>query len=214
MRARFIVVEGIDGCGSTTHSRLLAERFRLLGEPVRLTCEPSRGPVGLLVRDVLGGRLRGESGEPRGLDWATLALLFAADRRDHNAALIEPALEAGISVVSDRYDLSSLAYQSLTAPDAAGAIDWIRSLNSGVRRPDLTVVLDTPAEVAEARRHARGGAAELFEQRELQKSLARVYAEAELLVPGDRVVHVSSEPALEAVSDAVWDVIRAALAAD
>ncbi len=211
---RFIVLEGIDGSGSTTQTRLLAAALRAEGHAVLTTCQPSGGPVGTLIRRVLRGEERGPEGAPRPFEWSTLALLFAADRLDHLKSEVEPALQAGQVVLCDRYDLSSLAYQSLTAP--AGRTEettgWIRTLNAEARRPDLTLVLDVSASVAEARRQARGGAEELYERRELQARLAERYLEAEGLVPGDRLVHIQADAEEQAVARAVREAVREALA--
>lgn len=187
----FIVLEGIDGCGSTTHAKLLAEAIANRGFEVVLTCEPSAGPIGSLIRQALQRRLPGpDAATPHSLDWTAMALLFAADRMDHLHSTILPALRAGSVVISDRYDLSSLAYQSVTAHNGSEAIPWIRELNARALRPDLTLVLDVPAEVAEERRRLRGGVEELFEKRELQARLATVYTRAEELVPTDRLLHI------------------------
>jgi dTMP kinase len=183
----FVVVEGVDGCGSTTHSRLLAKSLRSTGREVTLTCEPTAGPIGGLIRQILQRRVSG----PKGFSWATMALLFAADRLDHLDSEILPALREGGIVVSDRYDLSSLAYQSATAPEAQAAIPWIREMNARALRPHVTVVIDVPPAVAEERRKNRGGVEEVFENSALQERLVAIYAHAETLVPGDQVVHVS-----------------------
>lgn len=206
---RFIVVEGIDGSGSTTHSKLLGKALKKRGLGVRLTCEPTSGPIGGLIRQVLQKRLSvpGDKG-PRGFSWSTMALLFAADRLDHIDSEIVPALRAGIWVISDRYDLSSLAYQSVTAPSPESVLPWIRHLNAHALRPDLTVVLDVPAEIAAERRGSRGSTEELFEHHELQAKLAAVYARAEELVPGDRLVHVSGVGEVEEVSRRLLDAVQ------
>ncbi|HEX6767531.1 MAG TPA: dTMP kinase [Polyangiaceae bacterium] len=188
----FIVVEGIDGAGTTTHSRLLAKALKAPTREVVLTCEPTNGPVGGLIRQILQRRLFvADATGPRGFAWSTLALLFAADRLDHLDSVVLPALAEGSIVVSDRYDLSSLAYQSATAPASSDVLPWIRSLNARAIRPDLTVVLDVPAEVAAERRQGRGGVEEVFENRPLQDRLVSIYEHAQTLVPGDRLVHVS-----------------------
>lgn len=187
-----MVLEGIDGCGSTTQAKLLAAALESRGTQVLLTCEPSTGPIGTLIRQTLQHRLLSSDGStPRHFDWSTMALLFAADRMDHLASSVLPALRRGAVVISDRYDLSSLAYQSLTAQQGLDPVAWIRELNAQARRPDLTVVIDVPAEIAEERRRARGGVEEMFEARELQARLATVYTQAEKLVPGDRVLHLA-----------------------
>ena len=107
---RLVVLEGIDGSGTTTQIARLAERLRGVRVPVRVTREPSDGPVGTLVRQVLTGRVVVPGGLAPG--WATMALLFAADRMDHVESEIEPFVAAGGVVLSDRYDASSLAYQT------------------------------------------------------------------------------------------------------
>ncbi len=113
-------------------------------------------------------------------------------------------------MISDRYDLSSLAYQSVTAHGGSDPLPWIRTLNTQALRLDLTLVIDVPAEVAEARRRARGGVEELFEGKELQARLATVYAEAEQLVPNDRVLHVSGVGELGEVAAGVLEAVISA----
>lgn len=205
----FIVVEGIDGCGSTTHAKRLAKTLRVDGCDVRLTCEPTTGPIGALIRQVLQKRLFvPDSAGPRAFAWSTMALLFAADRLDHLDSMIVPALRDGATVISDRYDLSSLAYQSVTAPAGERVVPWIREVNACALRPDLTIVLDVSAETAEQRRGRRGASEEIFEARELQMKLAAVYRHGEDLVPGDRLVHVSGEGEIEEVSERILAVVR------
>jgi dTMP kinase len=200
-RGVFVVVEGVDGCGSTTHSRRLAKALEATGRETVLTCEPTNGPIGAMIRQILQHRLFvADATGPRGFAWTTMALLFAADRLDHLDSLVLPALHDGSIVVSDRYDLSSLAYQSATSSDAQHAVPWIRELNARAVRPDVTIVIDVPAEVAEERRRGRGGVEEMFEHRALQERLVAIYAHAETLVPGDRVVHVSGVGSLEEVA--------------
>jgi len=208
-RGRFIVLEGVDGCGSTTHAERLAERLRARQQDVLLTCEPSSGPVGRLLREALEHRLVDPvSGAPQRFSWATYGLLFAADRVDHAQSVIVPALEKGTTIVCDRYDLSSLTYQSATAPPGEPVLDWLRQLNARVPRPDLTIVLDVSAETAELRRSQRAGTAQVFEVSELQRRLVDLYRRAEELVPGDRIVHVSAEGDRDAVADAVAAACR------
>ncbi len=205
---RLIVLEGIDGCGSTTQTERLAQRLREQGRRVLTTCEPSRGPVGALIRDALGRRLvHPFTQQEHTFGWATMALLFAADRLDHVENEIMPALAAGELVVSDRYDLSSLAYQSATSSAGQDALGWIRVLNQRVVRPDLTLVLDVSPEVGELRRRGRGGSEELFEHRDLQQRLAEIYARAEVLVPGDPLVHVPGDGSRDEVAERIWQSV-------
>lgn len=99
----FIVLEGVDGAGTTTHTKLLAASLGARGLPVHTTREPSDGPIGVMIRQILTGRLvvPGMNG-PRPPTWKTMALLFAADRADHVEAEIEPNLRDGVTVISDR----------------------------------------------------------------------------------------------------------------
>jgi dTMP kinase len=209
-RGRFIVLEGIDGSGTTTQAKRLAEALEQRGVTVCLTCEPTPGPVGKLIRQALQHKLVAENGmSVREVAWSTMALLFAADRRDHLDSVVIPALVAGETVVCDRYVLSSLTYQSVTSPEGAAALPWIRELNARAQRADLTLVLDVSDEVAAERRAARGGPAEMFEVREIQKKLADLYARAETLVPEERVVHVA-----DGTPDAVAEAVLSAVLAD
>jgi len=187
---RFIALEGIDGSGTTTQTARLVEALERHGTQALATCEPTAGPVGAFIRKALRRELRDEAGAPRTLPWSSMALLFAADRLDHVDSVIRPALESGVTVVCDRYVLSSLTYQSATSPEGDGALPWIRELNARAVRPDVTIVLDVSPDVARVRRMVRGGPVELFEVDELQRRLAALYARAESLLPGDRVVHV------------------------
>lgn len=200
----FVVLEGIDGAGTTTQTERLAARLRGEGRAVRPTREPSDGPIGALIRQVLTGRVVGASGRAPG--WATMALLFAADRMDHIESEIEPLLGAGSVVISDRYDHSSLAYQSVVSGRGGErAVDWIRTLNVHALRPDLTIVLDLPADVAAARRAARGEPAQLYEQHEVQHALAAFYRDLEKHVTGDRIVHVDARAPIDEVHERVYE---------
>jgi dTMP kinase len=201
---RLVVLEGIDGSGTTTQVAKLAERLRRAGIPVRATREPSDGPIGTLVRQVLSGRIVVPGGKSPG--WATMALLFAADRMDHVQSEIAPFIARGGVVLSDRYDASSLAYQSVSSGAAATeTVEWIRSLNRHALRPSLTIVLDVSPEVAAARRVRRGEAAQLYERDEMQRELATFYRGLAKHIPGDRVVVVDGDAAVDAVHERVWD---------
>lgn len=204
----FIVIEGIDGSGSTTQAQRLVAALEREGVPALFTCEPSSGNVGALIREALAHRLRDRAGDPVTLDWVTLALLFAADRADHVHRTVQPALKSGRWVISDRYDLSSLAYQSVTSGGAAGVLPWIVALNSKVLRPDLTIVVDVTAATAARRRHTRGADAELFEVPEVQERLASVYRDAETLVPDDAVIHVDGEQDIDRVASEIWTRVQ------
>ena len=149
-RGKFIVFEGIDGSGLTTQAGLLRGWIESQGRECYLTKEPSDGPAGSVIRLVLANRLS--------LGSEALALLFAADRVDHLATDIEPKLAAGINVISDRYYLSSLAYQSLDCD-----LSWLRDINRLVIAPDLTILMNTPPELSVKRIQRNRWHIELFE---------------------------------------------------
>jgi dTMP kinase len=206
----FVVLEGIDGAGTTTQTERLVAAIRARGLPAHGTREPSDGPVGMLLRQVLTGRLviPGEAG-PVSPSWASLAMLFSADRLDHCQAEIGPNLRDGVTVVSDRYYHSTIAYQSVAseAPDAA---QWIRTLNAKALRPDVTIVLDVPGEVASKRRAERSGVREIFDDREFQDRLADFYRSLPTLMPEERIVVVDGARPIEEVHRAVLAAFDAA----
>ncbi len=165
--SRLIVIEGLDGAGTTTQARLVVDALRGKGRAAHLTREPSDGPIGRLIREMLVGKhaLDGQS-----ISQSTFSLLFAADRLDHLQREVEPALARGELVISDRWYHSSLAYQGTAAERG-----WIEMLNQRARRPDLTVLLRVPAETAARRRVAAGRAKELFEDLAMQERVAAGY---------------------------------------
>jgi dTMP kinase len=194
-RGRFIVLEGLDGAGTTTQAERLAAALRAEGHSVLTTREPSDGPIGTLIRQALTGRLVLPGGAGP-LAQETLALLYAADRTDHLKAKVLPALEAGQVVLSDRSVLSSLAYQGASLPLA-----WVESINAHAVPADLTLFVGVSIEVAARRRAARGGPEELFDAEEKQRRISRQY-EAAIRLRGKRehVVRIDGDQTVEAVT--------------
>ena len=158
-----IVIEGIDGSGTTTQSSLLVEWLGRVGIPGTLTSEPSNGPIGQTLRLHLGKHL--DLGGPQ-----AEALAFAADRMDHVVSEVVPALVAGTTVVADRYYLSSLAYQALSCD-----LRWLREINAFALRPDLTVFLSIPVDVAMARFSGRETRERFEEDRDQLEQIAGMY---------------------------------------
>ncbi len=168
---RFIVLEGIDGAGTTTQLRMLSDRLSAAGHKIHSTREPSDGPIGNLLRGVLSGRIRMSTSAGGGpLDQRAIALLFAADRLDHLTSEIEPALLRGFHVITDRYLASSIAYQSLFAPT-----DWVSEINAYASSPDLTVLLDVDPKIALGRMQQGRVGEELYERLELLEKIASTY---------------------------------------
>jgi dTMP kinase len=206
----FIVIEGIDGSGTTTQSTILAERLMERGLPAHITREPSDGPIGVLIRQILTGRVvvPGREGA-RPPSWATMAALFASDRLDHLEAEVVPNLNDGVTVICDRYDYSSVAYQTVSGGGGDDVSSWVRELNRHARRPDLTVVLDVDPEVAAGRRGTRSGSPELYEVDEMQVALAKFYAKIDELFPSDTIRHIDANCSVEGVTAAIWSEVMA-----
>lgn len=188
------MLEGIDGSGTTTQLARLTAHLGGLGRRVHPTREPSDGPVGRLLREILLGGHRSADGTE--VDGRAMALLFAADRRDHLRREIEPALAAGSDVISDRYLLSSLAYQAEEAER-----DWVAGLARAVRTPDLTLLLDVPVSVAAARRRAAGRSTERYDEDGFQARVAANYRRLARAEPG--VVVLDGSGSVDAVADAI-----------
>lgn len=198
----FVTIEGLDGSGGTTQLERLRAAFvaRSPDRPVVCTREPSPGPVGKLLRQALADTTIGEG---------VLPYLFAADRRDHLDRVVLPAVARGEVVLSDRYALSSLAYQS-----AALGMDKVLALNDDFPAPDLTLMLDlAPAECLariEARIASHGGSKERFESLARLEQIAAAYeaAIARMTARGWRIARIDArgtpDEVERRVAEAVW----------
>ncbi len=165
MKGKLITVEGADGCGKTTHVKLLADWLRSEGHDVLVTDEPTDNPIGKVLKSSLRRELE--------LPVEAEALLFAADRVKHVAEVIRPALDAGKVVIAERYVYSSLAYQSVRGLP----MEWIRAINERAPEPDFAVVIDVPVEVA-FERIKRSRKLDTFEEDlELQRRVRERYLE-------------------------------------
>lgn len=200
----FIVIEGLDGAGTTTQTRLLAEALTESGRRTMTTREPSDGPLGTMLRQALAGRLLLPDGAPMAPE--TIALWFAADRTDHLAAVVNPAIKEGTIVISDRYVQSSIAYQSVDC-DA----QWVASINAMARPADLTIFLDVPVDECERRIVARGLPRDAFETRSFLERVHAGYQRACELA-GQNLQRVDGfRPVAEVASD-IRAIVSAALA--
>ncbi len=172
MSGLFIVFEGPDGAGTTTHSELLAETLRMEGRDVLLTTEPTDGPIGLGIRQLL---------KEGGVNGAALQLLFTADRADH-VEKIEHALNKGNIVICDRYIPSTIAYGSALGLD----VRWLKEINEPFRKADCTLLLLPPRAVCEERM-ARRNFTDALEHEALR---GHVYDAYERLAEGDPNIRV------------------------
>jgi dTMP kinase len=173
MPKRFIVLEGIDGAGTTTQAGQIAAALNHLGESTLVTAEPNdTAPIGDFLRKILQHKITAPYGtHSYAPSSATLALLFAAARVDHYNEVIRPALNEGKWIICDRYKGSSLVYQGFDTE----RVEWIRDLNKTVPDPDMTLLLDIDPNEAAARRKARNSLPEMFETTEFQREAAARY---------------------------------------
>ena len=202
MAAPFIVFEGLDGAGTTTQAHRLVAALEAAGHKAHFTREPSDGPLGTLLRQALGGRLTLPGGAR--LTPETLALLFAADRTDHVASEIRRLTEAGVTVVCDRYVLSSVAYQGQELDSA-----FVQAVNAKAPAPDLTLYVRVSPETALKRRSGRHLGEELYEKLETQRRVAALYdALAASEHAAQRVVTIDGEPGIDAVAAACLAAVK------
>jgi dTMP kinase len=220
----FVVLEGLDGSGTTTQLELLGRRLSSRGVPHFCTGEPTTSAIGRQIRSILKQEIR--------VDPRTVALLFAADRNEH---LHQPDhgilahLERGELVVSDRYLFSSLAYQSLGCP-----FEYVRELNRPFPLPRLVLFLDTPVSLSQERLSRRAsvtgspggrpdgqpdgrpsgrpcaGGEELFDRPDLQPRIQAAYQRAFALFRGTgmEVLKVDGSRGAEEVFENIWTILR------
>lgn len=187
----FIVLEGIDGSGTTTQAARLLAHLAVRRRQACGTREPSTGPVGKLIREILlGGH---SSAQGHAVHGDTMALLFAADRRDHLTREVEPQLAAGFDVISDRYVWSSFAYQAQEAD-----LPWVQQLARNLRKPDLTMLIDLPIEEAARRRSLAGRPIERYDA---DGYLAKVAAHYRQLAATDQnALVIDGRPSMDEVT--------------
>lgn len=156
MAGVFISFEGIDGSGKSTQARMLQASLHVMGHAAHLTREPG-GSAG--AEDIRALVLNGAADR-----WSpeTELLLFTAARRDHLEKTIRPRLAAGEVVICDRFADSTRIYQGITRGNLRAAVDALHALMIGIE-PDLTILVDVPAEAGLARAHARAGSDMRFE---------------------------------------------------
>lgn len=198
----FIALEGIDGSGKSTQSKILAERFVKEGYTVFSTFEPSNGKVGILLRNILKGDIKA--------DERTIAGLFVADRLDHllnQENGIVKKLEEGHLVITDRYYFSSYAYNGTHIN-----MDWVinaNSLSADILRPNLNIFIDLDPELSLERLRKNRESLEIYETLENLKAVRAKYFEAfDLLKDKENVVIVDGNQSLEQISDDIWETVR------
>ena len=190
-RGFFICVEGLDGCGKTTQTKLLVRRLRRKRYAAIYTAEPSRGKIGKFIkRHCLHGEKRVSS--------IIEALLFAADRFEHVEDVIVPAIRKGKIVVSDRYVYSSLAYQGAAGLDS----EWIAKVNEHAIHPDLAFFIDVKPEVVVKRLKPKKS---VMENLQTQQKVREVYMK---FVENGELVKIDGNGSVQEVAESI---LKAAL---
>ncbi len=201
--ARFITLEGGEGTGKSTQAARLAARLKELGIEAVLTREPGGSPRAEALRELLlSGRIKAQGSLAE-------AVLFAAARADHLRALIRPALAAGKWVISDRFADSTRAYQGVMGELDPEVIKDLETAVVAGTAPDLTIILDLPAEEGMARARTRAaGEADRFEAEDMafHQKLRRAFLDIAVAEPR-RCVVVDARGSPEAIERRVWRVV-------
>lgn len=200
---KFIVFEGIDGAGKTTQIKMLAESLRKKGIPCHITAEPTEYPSGKKIREALSGKLPATP--------LQMAEMFAADRTVHNKHEldgIDACLEKGLTVISDRYYYSSMAYQG-----AAIGYDAVARLNLGnddIRRPDLCIFLDLTPDQSLERIGARANVpTEIYENKEYLEHTRKMFFDVfdRLNAAGENIIIIDACGSVEEVAQRIYAAV-------
>ena len=201
-RGIFITFEGGEGAGKSTQVRRLAERLAASGREVVTTREPGGSEGAEAIRALL---VQGEADR-----WSPIAetLLLYAARADHLERLIRPALARGAIVISDRFADSTRAYQGAAGGIDPTLINRIEHAVLGATRPDLTLILDLPAEAGLARAAERGGAEARFESKGLacHQRLREGFLAVAAAEP-DRCAVIDANQSIDGVSAAIAEAV-------
>jgi dTMP kinase len=201
-RPPFITFEGTEGCGKSTQVQRLAARLESLGIPFLLTREPGGTSIGESIRELLQFAPHG-----KGMFAETELLLFEASRSQLVREIVEPALSAGICVISDRFFDSTTVYQGAARKLAAPVVDQLNAFAVGDCIPDLTIVLDVDARTTLARMQKprrpdrmEQEPAEFYERvRQAYRELAKRES--------DRVVLIDGTKAADQIEKEIWQLI-------
>jgi len=186
-----INLEGIDGCGKSTQTKLLQKKLEELGENTVILKEPTNGSHGQKLWDVLHGKRKATNEE--------ILEFFILDRKEHINEKIQPALDNGTIVLMDRYYYSSMAYQ------VAGGLDveYIRNKNDFAPNPDIVLIFDLPVSTALERVRSHSEADEFEKEEHLEK-----VREAYLNLESDPLVRiVDSTRTPEEIFEEVWKLV-------
>jgi dTMP kinase len=204
-RGCFITFEGGEGTGKSTQTRHLVEHLAAVGIDAVATREPGGSPGAEALRHLL------LSGAVAPLGSAAEALVFSAARIDHLDATIRPALARGAFIVCDRFADATRAYQGALGNLDRRLIRALERVTVGETRPDLTIILDLPAEIGLARAGARraSGSADRFEAEafSFHQALRSTFLEIAAAEP-ERCIVIDASASKEEVADAIWKAVE------
>jgi len=201
----FITLEGPDGGGKSSQAQRLAEYLRAENIEVLLTREPGGSPIGDQIRNVIMEL------ENTDMDARTEFLLFSASRAQHIAEVIRPNLENGLTVISDRFFDSSLAYQGFGQRLPLETLKAITNFATSGLTPDLTLLLDLPVEEGLRRREADGNwnrmdAYDMDFHRRVRRGYLKLAAETP-----NRWVILNAEQSFDALQDEIRHAVMGRL---
>ena len=200
-RGRFIVIEGIDGSGKSTHIPLLAKRLMADGKKVYTTAEPTVSLTGGMLRDALSGVSKKTTCE--------IAAMFLLDRIFHNVNPvngIEKFLAEGVDVICDRYYYSSLAYQGSETD-----FDWVLDMNLNcpeIRKPDLCIFLDLAPEKSLERISKNRLVKEIYEEKDRLEAFRKRYFDIfEMLKFTDNIAVLDTDRDIDSIADDIYNLV-------
>ena len=193
-KGKFIVIEGLDGAGSSTQVIRVANFLKERNKKIHITKEPTNSLIGGLIRGQLTG------------DWKSspecLQLLFAADRAHHLDKELIPLLKRGINVISDRYFFSTIAFGSTEIKDK----EWLININDRFIIPDLTILVKVSPKICIKRIKGSRFQIELFEK---EKKLQKTWENYKKLVEEfDNIKIVNGERKVEEISYEIINLIE------
>ena len=199
---RFIVFEGIDGSGKSTQIKNISRHLKTLDYGVYSTFEPTDGPIGLLIRQMLSGKVA--------TDQRTIASLFAADRTDHlvnKVNGIRKKKDQGEVVLCDRYYFSSYAYHAQYID-----MEWVihvNSLNAEILRPDVTIFIDVDPKVCLERIKSSRSEFEMYEKIDIMEKVRTNYFKAfDILKDLEKVVIIDGNSTMETVENDILHEVK------
>ena len=205
MRGHFITFEGGEGSGKSTHAATLAQKLKSVGQQVVLTREPGGSTGAEIIRHIL------LSGIAKPLGAETEAILFAAARDDHVRNTILPALKSGTWVICDRFIDSTRVYQGTLGNVDQRLIRSLERVTVGPAVPELTFILDVPAQIGLARAKNRRGQDEAdrfeAESMEFHERLRGAYRQLAAAEP-KRCVVIDGRAPRDVVADRIWSIVR------